>query len=238
MVALSWFYLAQMHAGPPGMVDGMGGQAMGAKVVGLSEFVAALVMWGVMMVAMMLPTAVPAIALFLRLSGRRNPAQAPAVTTAMYVAGYLAVWIGYSLPAALAQWTFTRAALLTPMATSTSALMSALILLAAGIFQFTPLKTACLTKCRSPLAFFLAEWRDGKTGAFVLGVRHGSYCVGCCWALMAVLFVVGVMNLAWVALLTALLLGEKVVPARWRLSDVSGVILIAWGLGIATGLRQ
>jgi predicted metal-binding membrane protein len=190
------------------------------------------------MVAMMLPTAVPAISLFLMLSGRRNPAQAPAATTAMYGAGYLAIWIGYSVPAALAQGVLTEAALLTPVAASTSDLMSALILLAAGIFQFTPLKTACLTKCRSPLAFFLAEWRDGKTGAFVLGLRHGSYCVGCCWALMAVLFVVGVMNLASMALLAAFLLGEKVVPARWHLSRISGAILIGWGMWIATGLWQ
>ena len=236
MVALSWLYLAQMHAGPSGMVDGMAHHAIGTKGVGLNELLAAFVMWSVMMVAMMLPTAVPAISLFHVLSGRRNPAQAPAVTTAMYVAGYLATWIGYSLPAALAQQAFTQAALLTPIATSTSVLMSALILLAAGLFQFTPLKTACLTKCRSPLAFFLAEWRDGKTGAFVLGLRHGSYCVGCCWALMAVLFVVGAMNLAWMALLTAFLLGEKAVPARWHLSRISGALLISWGAWIAVGL--
>ena len=236
--ALSWFYLAHMHAGPSGMVDGMALHAMGTKGVGLNEFLAAFVMWSAMMVAMMLPTAVPAVSLFLMLSGRRNPAQAPAATTAMYGAGYLAIWIGYSVPAALAQGVLTEAALLTPVAASTSDLMSALILLAAGIFQFMPLKTACLTKCRSPLAFFLAEWRDGKTGAFVLGLRHGSYCVGCCWALMAVLFVVGVMNLASMALLAAFLLGEKVVPARWHLSRISGAILIAWGMWIATGLWQ
>lgn len=235
MVALSWLYLAHMHAGPSGMVDSMAHHATGTKGVELNELLAAFVMWSVMMVAMMLPTAVPAVSRFLMLASRRNPAQAPAVTTALYVAGYLATWIGYSVPAALAQQAFMQAALLTTVAASASVLMSALILLAAGIFQFTPLKTACLTKCRSPLAFFLAEWRDGKAGAFVLGLRHGSYCLGCCWVLMAVLFVVGVMNLAWMALLTAFLLGEKVAPARWHLSRISGGILIAWGIWIAAG---
>lgn len=235
MVALSWLYLAQMHAGSFGMADGMAHHTMGRKGLGLNEFLATFVMWSVMMVAMMLPTAVAAISLFLVLSGQRNPTGAPVVTTAVYVVGYLATWIGYSVFAALAQWAFTQAAVLTPIAASTSVFMSSAILLIAGIFQFTPLKSACLTKCRSPLTFFLAEWRDGKMGALALGLRHGSYCVGCCWALMAILFVVGVMNIAWMALLTAFLLGEKVLPPSWRLNGVSGAILIAWATWIASG---
>lgn len=233
MVALSWLYLADMHLGPSGMVDGMAHHAMRTERVQLNGLPATFVMWCVMMVAMMLPTAVPAISLFLRLFGKRHPTGAAAVTTTMYVVGYLGAWIGYAVFAALAQEAFTQSSMLTPTAASASRVMSGLVLLAAGIFQFTPLKTACLTKCRAPLGFFLAEWRDGKTGALVLGLRHGSYCVGCCWALMMVLFVVGVMNLAWMALLSVFSLGEKSVPARWHLSRIMGAILVAWGTSIA-----
>ncbi len=246
LVALSWLYLAHGQTGLSGMGDGgmadsmappaRGMTAMATAGAGLDTLPAAVLMWGVMMVAMMLPTAAPAISLFLTLAGRRHPAATPSVMTALYVSGYLVIWIGYGVLAALAQWTCTQAALLTPMAASASIWLSALILLAAGLFQFSPLKTACLSKCRSPLAFFLAEWRDGKAGALVLGLRHGSYCVGCCWALMGILFVVGVMNLAGMALLAAFLLSEKIIPARWRAHEAAGVILIGWALWTGAGL--
>ena len=237
MVGLSWLYLARMQgAGGGGMVHSMAHPAMAANAAGLDALALAVAMWSVMMVAMMLPTAVPAISLFMTLTGRRHPQEASAPTTAMYIAGYAAAWTAYAIAAGLAQWVLVRAALLTPMGESTSASLSALVLLAAGAFQFTASKGACLTKCRSPLGFFLAEWRDGKAGAFVLGLRHGSYCVGCCWALMALMFVVGAMNLAWMAVLTVFLLGEKIAPAGWRLNAIAGVVLIAWSAWIAAAL--
>jgi predicted metal-binding membrane protein len=160
---------------------------------------------------------------------KRN-AKGSSRATAAYVAGYSACWILFAVPAALAQLALTNTALLDSMAQSTSALLSAVILLAAGLYQFTPLKTACLSKCRTPLGFFMARWRDGTGGALVLGIQHGGYCVGCCWALMAVMFVVGAMNLAWMGALTVLVLSEKVIPPAWRVDRITGAMLVVSGL--------
>ncbi len=190
------------------------------------QLITAVVMWSIMMVAMMLPTALPAVMVFDGLSRRRAPEGRPAVTTGLFIAGYLAAWVGYSVVAAAGQVALSHAALLTPMLKSTSQALSVAILLAAGAFQFTALKEMCVTQCRTPFAFFLAEWRDGKTGALLLGLKHGSYCVGCCWALMAVMFVVGAMNLLWMAALTLLMLVEKIAPARLRISQFTGIALL------------
>jgi predicted metal-binding membrane protein len=192
-------------------------------------------MWAVMMVAMMLPTVAPSAAVFSNLAARRDPGSINGAT-ASYVAGYTASWIAFAAPAALMQWALTQALLLDPMARSTNTMLSSAILLAAGIYQWLPLKSTCLAKCRTPLAFFMAHWRDGKSGAFRLGMRHGGYCVGCCWALMAVMFVVGAMSLAWMGLIMLLVLSEKVIPARWRFDKALGVALIATGLWMATGV--
>jgi predicted metal-binding membrane protein len=185
---------------------------------------------------MMLPTALPAATVFGNLARRRGAQIGSTSSTALFAAGYIAAWTGYSAVAAVGQVALARAALLTPMLQSASIALSAVILLAAGAFQFTSLKGACLTKCRTPLAFFLAEWRDGKAGALLLGFKHGSYCVGCCWALMAVLFVVGAMNLLSMAALTLFVIGEKLAPARWRLNQVAGSALILWGLVVTASL--
>ena len=237
VTALSWLYLMSMNAG---MAHG-GGMASLAEPATLSslagQFLAAGVMWSIMMVAMMLPTVLPAVAVFDNLA-RRRAAQAATVVapTSLYAVGYVAAWTVYSIAAAAGQIALSRAALLTPMLESASVVLSALILFGAGAFQFTAFKETCLSKCRSPLAFFLAEWRDGKAGALRVGFRHGSYCVGCCWALMAVMLVVGAMNLVWMAALTAFMLAEKVVPARWRFGHVAGGVLMLWGLVVASSL--
>lgn len=185
------------------------------------------------MVAMMLPTALPAVTVFGNLARRRSAQTGSASPTAVFAAGYIVAWTGYAAVAAVGQVALARAALLTPMLQSASIALSAAILLTAGAFQFTAFKDACLTKCRTPLAFFLAEWRDGKAGALVLGLKHGSYCVSCCWALMTVMFVVGTMNLLWMAALTLFVLGEKLAPARWRLGQIAGGVLMLWGLVVA-----
>lgn len=240
IVALSWLYLLHMSATMPVMASSMPGMtspmAMPMTRAEPIELLFNFVMWNVMMVAMMVPTAVPAISLFATLTSRRHPSQDPTATTAIYVSGYIAAWTGYSAFAALAQWALTRTMLISPMGESNSATVSALILLTAGAFQFTSLKDACLTQCRSPLAFFIAEWRDGSRGAFVLGLRQGAYCVTCCWMLMAVMFTVGVMNLVAMALLTLFLLAEKVAPSAWQISRVSGAFLIAWGVWVGAGV--
>ena len=233
-IALSWLYLMRMNAGMSHMAMSA---TMPAMVPSLPEqFLAAAVMWSIMMVAMMLPTALPAVTVFGNLARRRAMHTHAVAPTSLFVVGYIATWTGYSVVAAAGQIALSRAALLTPMLESASVVLSAVILLTAGAFQFTAFKDACLTKCRTPLAFFLAEWRDGNPGALVLGLKHGSYCVGCCWALMAMMFVVGAMNLVWMAALTLFMLGEKVAPARWQLNRVAGGALMLWGLVVAATL--
>jgi predicted metal-binding membrane protein len=179
---------------------------------GAAEVVLTWVMWAVMMVAMMTPSAAPMILTFAAINRRRQAQQGPLVPTAVFVLGYLLVWGGFSVVATLVQWGLHTAALLSPMVVVTSPVVGGLLLIAAGIFQWTPLKSTCLTQCRSPLGFIMTEWREGTWGALVMGLRHGSYCVGCCWVLMALLFVAGVMNLIWVTVIAVLILVEKVLP--------------------------
>ncbi|MEO6033267.1 MAG: DUF2182 domain-containing protein, partial [Burkholderiaceae bacterium] len=231
----SWFYLARMGGGMSAMGGGASehaGMAMGGD--GLEALVTAFAMWAVMMTAMMLPTVAPSAVVFSSLAARRDPGRGDRAT-ALYVAGYGGAWIAFAAPAASMQWALTHYWLLDPMGQSTSALLSSAILLAAGAYQFTPLKSACLSKCRTPLGFLMAEWRDGASGAFRLGLHHGGYCVACCWTLMAVMFVVGAMNLVWMAMLTLLVLCEKIVPARWRLDRAVGVTLLGLGAWLAVG---
>lgn len=234
VIALSWLYLVRMNAGMSHMAMPATLPTMVPRVP--EQLLAAFIMWSVMMVAMMLPTALPAVTMFGNLSRRRSAQTGSASPIALFAAGYVAAWTGYAAMAAVGQVALACAALLSPMLQSASVMLSAVILLTAGAFQFTTFKDACLTKCRTPLAFFLAEWRDGKAGALVLGLKHGSYCVGCCWALMAVMFVVGAMNLLWMAALTLFVLGEKLAPARWRLGQVAGGALMLWGLVAAASL--
>ncbi len=143
---------------------------------------------------------------------------------------------GFSVAATLIQWAMHGAMLISPAMVGTSPLLGGAVLVAAGIYQWTPAKHACLAHCRSPLGFLLNEWRDGARGALIMGLRHGLYCTGCCWLLMLVLFVVGVMNLLWIALLAAFVLSEKLLPqGRW-ISHVTGLALIAWGSSMALGV--
>ncbi len=132
----------------------------------------------------------------------------------------------------MAQWFLHRAALLSPGMASSSAWLGGLLLLAAGIFQFTPFKHSCLAHCRAPLEFIMAQWREGSAGALRMGLEHGLYCTGCCWALMCLLFVLGVMNIYWIAALTLLVGLEKIIPRGFRLSAATGLMLAAWGVAV------
>lgn len=190
------------------------------------------IMWVVMMIAMMLPSAVPMILTFAAVARNRRLRQRPFVPVAVFVAGYLTVWGGFSALAALAQWLLHRAALLSPMMTSSSALLGAILLLIAALFQFTPLKNRCLTHCRAPLEFLNTRWRENWSGAFLMGLEHGFFCTGCCWALMALLFVLGVMNLLWIAALTILAGLEKMLPPRLFVTRLSGLFLAGWAFWI------
>jgi len=190
-------------------------------------------MWAEMMVAMMIPSAAPMILTFAMVNRERRKQKLPFVPTGIFLLGYLAVWTGFSALAAVAQWILHARALLSPMMVSTSALLGGVLLIVAGVFQWTPLKNACLTHCRSPLSFLMMDWREGKWGAFFMGLKHGAYCTGCCWFLMALLFVAGVMNVWWIAIIALFVLLEKVVPEGLGVGKVAGVLLVAWGVWMA-----
>lgn len=188
-------------------------------------FTALVAMWWLMMLAMMLPSATPAILLYAKVRQTRSDDAAIAQTW-VFLAGYLAVWFVFSLVAALAQ---SLVADSSSMALQSNAAISAVLILA-GVYQVSPFKSACVSQCRSPGQFISRNWRPGWDGAVRLGVIHGAYCVGCCWMLMTLLLIGGVMNLLWVIALSVLVAGEKLLPAALWLPRVSGAALIAWGL--------
>jgi predicted metal-binding membrane protein len=234
LTLLAWAVILQL-ARAMGRDDGMPGLA-GAMAMPSpapwrpAELLGLFAMWAVMMVAMMLPSAAPVVVLVLGVLRRRHGSRLPLATTTAFVGGYLLVWAGYSFVATLAQWGLHSAALLSPDAMRATRLVAGALLILAGVFQWTPIKQACLSHCRSPFHFLSTEWREGAAGALVMGLRHGGWCVGCCWLLMALLFVAGVMNLAWVAVLAALVLVERVAPAGPVLGRVAGVALCGWGI--------
>jgi predicted metal-binding membrane protein len=192
-------------------------------------------MWAVMMVGMMAGTAAPVLLLFgAARAGRRERGMPVAVL--MFGLGYVTVWVGFSACAALAQWALHHAAMLSPGMSASSPRLAGVILIAAGTYQLTPFKGACLTQCRSPLGFLMSNWSNGNLGALRMGIRHGGYCLGCCWALMCVLFVVGVMNLAWVAALSVFVLVEKIGPAAAVVARVAGAMMIIFGVLLVAGV--
>jgi predicted metal-binding membrane protein len=199
-----------------------------------SNLVAISVMWAVMMAAMMLPSALPMIQTFASICANKGET----ARWRSFVGGYLLVWTAFSVAATAAQWVLQAAGWVDPMIVSRSAMLSALLLVIAGVYQFSPLKRVCLSRCRSPLGFVLGEWRDGLHGGLVMGLRHGLHCLGCCWALMALLFVGGVMNLVWIAALSIVVAIEKLAPRGDRLGLLLGVVLIgagAWRVLVLAG---
>ncbi len=228
VTALSWTYT--IYVALPMSAMPMSDMGMPQwRPWGAVDFFLMFLMWAVMMVAMMVPSASPMIVTFASVHRRRLGKQDALVPTAAFVAGYALVWGAFGLAATLAQWGLHQAALLSPMMVTTSPLLGGLLLVTAGAYQWSGLKHACLSKCRTPLGFLLTEWREGNGGALVMGLRHGGFCTGCCWALMALLFVGGVMNLLWVATIAAFVLAEKIAPRGLRVARVAGLGLIAWG---------
>jgi predicted metal-binding membrane protein len=203
------------------------------------EFAYVLAMWVAMMIGMMTPSVAPMILIYARV-GRQAVAQGkPFAASGWFAAGYLLAWAAFSVVATTAQWALQRAALLTPMMESASHLLGGIVLIGAGVYQWTPLKAACLANCRSPLSFIQSQggFRREPSGALALGLRHGLYCIGCCWALMALLFVGGVMNLLWIALLAMLVLIEKLVPYGSAVARAAGIFFIVAGLWLLTQVR-
>jgi predicted metal-binding membrane protein len=218
LVALSWWFLAT----GAGIGDHSSG-SMAMPGMAPPPLSALVLMWWLMMVAMMLPSAAPAILLYARVRSIRSR-DGDVAASWIFLLGYLAVWLGFSVLAAIAQQVLTGPS----MAVAGSALPGAL-LIAAGLYQLSPIKSACLRQCRSPAQFISRHWRAGPVGAARLGVLHGAYCVGCCWLLMALLFVGGVMNFAWIAALTLIVGAEKLLPRGEWIARLAGLGLIAWG---------
>jgi predicted metal-binding membrane protein len=200
---------------------------------GLMDLLVVFAMWAVMMVAMMVPSATPMLLTFATIARSRRAKGRAFVALWVFLAGYLVLWTAFSLAATLAQWGLHSLALISPMMVGTSPVLGSVLLIVAGIYQWTPFKQACLRHCRTPLQFLLTSWQDGAAGAFLIGLRHGAYCLGCCWLLMAVLFAVGVMNLAWIAAISVFVLLEKTIPRGLWVAKLAGLALMGFGGWIA-----
>ena len=206
-----------------------GGGAMARAAWSPAYAVAVFFMWWIMMIAMMLPSAGPTILLYAAVNRKSAARGRPGVPAGVFAVGYLTAWAGFSGAAAGLHWALERAALLSPMMATASVLVGGGLLIAAGLYQLTPLKHACLRHCRAPIQFLTTRWRPGRTGAFRMGLEHGAFCLGCCWVLMVLLFYGGVMNLYWIAGLALFVLVEKLAPIGHWLSFGAAGGLIAWG---------
>ncbi len=229
LALLCWAYLASLAAAPAmGAMEGMA-PAVAAWTAG--DALATMLMWSVMMVGMMTPSVAPMILIYARVGRQAESRGTPFAPAGWFALGYFVAWIGFAALATGLQWGLERALLVSPMAASATPVFGGLLLIGAGIYQWTPLKNACLSHCQSPLQFIQQHGGfRGERGASVrLGLRHGLYCIGCCWALMLLLFVGGVMNLAWIAALGALVLAEKLIPGR-LFQRITAVALIAAGM--------
>ncbi len=191
------------------------------------------IMWQVMMIAMMLPSATMMIMTFATVNRRRRDRGQHHVGTLVFATGYGIAWGGFSIAATAAQWGLEQLALLPSMSLALPSSLGGGLLIAAGIYQFMPFKHACLRHCRSPLDFIINRWRDGPDGALTMGIEHGLYCLGCCWVLMVLLFVFGVMNLLWIAALTVLVLVEKAAPGGPMIGRIGGIVMIVGGIAMA-----
>lgn len=244
VTVLAWIYLVDLALGMGGggmakigaaaLGETLGGAFVTARTEAWSalDFGLMFIMWWVMMVGMMAPSAAPMILLFAAINRKKRRDGQPFVSTGLFALAYLLVWSGFSLAAVLAQWGLQKTGLLSPTMAGTSAWLGGGVLIAAGLYQWTPIKNACLKHCQSPFGFILTRWREGRGGALRMGLRHGAYCVGCCWMLMALLFVGGVMNLVWVAGLAIFVFAEKLGPRGPWMPRATGALLVAWGVWV------
>jgi predicted metal-binding membrane protein len=241
LTAFAWSYLlwlsADLTVGGMDMGDfrmilsGMGLMVPAHTPWRAMEFAFLFAMWTVMMVGMMTPSAAPMIVMYARMGRQTETQGTPFAATVWFTAGYFLVWVAFALLATLVQWALERTALLDSWMASTSNVLAGLLFVAAGSYQWTRLKDVCLTQCQRPFAFLMRQggFRRDAPGSLVLGLGHGAYCVGCCWVLMTLLLVGGVMNVLWIALLALLVLLEKATPFGRQIAPVAGVVLIAAG---------
>ena len=230
-VALAWLYLVPASRDMYGAMDGLSAWMMESRW-DAGYLLLIFGMWAVMMIGMMLPSAAPAILLYARVMRHSAGVEAPLARTYAFAGGYLLAWAAFSFVATLLQWALAELALLSPMMESASPALGAAVLIVAGLYQWTPLKEACLTNCRSPAQFLTQHARPGVGGALRLGLHHGLYCVGCCWALMLLLFAGGVMSLAWIGAITIFVLLEKLAPFGAQGGRLSGALLVGAGVWV------
>lgn len=227
VTGLAWLYLVTLAAG----MDGTGGMAaMEIQPWSTTDFLLVILMWSIMQAGMMIPGATPFILLFALVSRKQREKGRDVAAVGTFVLGYVAVWGGFSVLAASLQWGLQQAALISPTMVSNSPVLGGVLLIGAGIYQLTPAKNACLGHCRTPMNFLTQRWRRGAGGAAVMGMEHGAYCVGCCWVLMLLLFVGGVMNLLWIAAIAVFVLIEKAAPFGAATGRVTAVLLILSGV--------
>ena len=245
ITVLAWIYVirlaADMHMAGMDMT-GMRMISTGFRMVMASaqspwtseDALLMFIMWAVMMIGMVAPSVAPVVLLHARVQRRAISEGEPFATTGWFATGYLLAWILFSLVATAAQWGLERAALLTPIMTAASTSLEAILLVGAGVYQWSPLKRICLVHCQSPLTFLQRHGgfrRDAKSSV-ALGMRHGAYCIGCCWVLMALLFIGGVMNVAWIVGIAAFVLAEKIVPAGLALARIAGIGFVTAGVWV------
>lgn len=227
---LSWLYLLKMAA-DMSMPKGM--ESMQIQIWDIGYFGMMFLMWVVMMIGMMLPSAVPMILIYAGVAKKSIKQGIPIASTGAFVTGYMAIWIIFSFFATILQWGLSEAAILSPMMVSNSVGFGVALFIVAGVYQLLPFKDKCLQHCRSPIHFITEHWRPGSKGALIMGLFHGWFCLGCCWVLMLLLFFGGVMNLLWVAAITLFILLEKVLPLGDVGGRVMGILMIIVGIIIA-----
>jgi predicted metal-binding membrane protein len=227
VTALSWLYL-YLRIQPMADMADMAPATFAPWTA--ADFALNLAIWWVMMPGMMLPSATPMILTFATVNRRKRERGQPFVPTMVFTSGYLVAWGLFGVFATLADWALERAALISPMTGRLTPMLGAIVVIAAGIYQLSPLKSVCLRHCRSPFDFVLNHWRDGASGALRMGMEHGLYCLGCCWFLMALMFAAGIMSLLWMAVIAVFVLLEKLLPAGTWLARAGGAAMLGFGV--------
>jgi predicted metal-binding membrane protein len=255
IVLLAWLYLflsgARMAGADGGADVGAGAGAMGGMTMSAAadarmapwsaaDFLLMLAMWAAMMVGMMLPSVAPMLLIYARVVRSAEQRGHPFAATGWFASGYVAAWTAFALLATAAQWLLEQAAMTTPMIAIADRPLAGALMMAAGAYQLTPAKNACLGRCRSPLQFIQSQggFRPERSASVRMGLKHGAYCIGCCWALMSLLFLGGVMNFLWIAALAAIVLAEKLLPAGPLLARASGAIFLIAGTVLVLGALQ
>ncbi len=233
LAALAWLYLVRLSSG---MGQAAGQLTMPNRLAwSAADFTLALGQWAVMMLAMMLPSIAPLAWTYVALRRAQPEPGRVYILAGLLTAGYLAVWLAFSLLATTIQWGLRAVALALPASSTTGVVLGGVFLVATGLFQWSPLKHACLARCRSPQGFFTAYWQEGGWGAWRMGLRQGVLCAGCCWLLMGLMLLAGAMNLWWMGALAALILAEKIAPSGEWVGRAAGVLLAAWGVWLVAG---